>query len=147
MTSRTALRRVLFGSVLLVAVGSAWLWWVTLPWASLAPMPAVKRLVPVASRADPALPPHTLFTARPAAPAAPADLGMALAGIAGRLGVDAVALVRLPDGALRTLAIGGVHDGWTLVALSRDAALFRSGDVVRRVSLPAREEPGGLPSN
>lgn len=60
-----------------------------------------------------------------------------LTGIVGRLGSDAVALVRTAQGTSRTLAIGDSIDGWKLEALAIDAALFSRGGQRARVPLPA----------
>ena len=70
------------------------------------------------------------------ADAAPAD-APGLVGIVGRLGADAVALVRTRDGATRTLRIGESVDGWQLANLSIDAAFFTRGAQRVRVPLPA----------
>ncbi|WP_066800549.1 hypothetical protein [Sphingomonas soli] len=59
-----------------------------------------------------------------------------LIGIVGRLGEDAVALVR-SGGASRTLRIGDSVDGWKLESLSIDAAFFTRGAERARVPLPA----------
>lgn len=67
--------------------------------------------------------------------ALPADAPQLL-GIAGRLGSDAVALVRTAQGGTRTLAIGDSVDGWTLESLAIDAALFTRGGQRARVPLP-----------
>jgi hypothetical protein len=67
---------------------------------------------------------------------APADAPQ-LAGIAGRLGDDAVALVRTSDGTTRALRIGESIDGWQLVSLAIDAAFFARGTQRVRVPLPA----------
>ncbi len=69
---------------------------------------------------------------------APADAPQ-LAGIVGRLGEDAVALVRGGDGATRTLRVGESVDGWQLVSLAIDAAFFTRGTQRVRVPLPAGE--------
>jgi hypothetical protein len=61
----------------------------------------------------------------------------ALVGVAGRLGADAVALVRSADGTTRTLAIGESVDGWQLASLAIDAAFFTRGAQRVRVPLPA----------
>lgn len=68
--------------------------------------------------------------------ALPAD-APALVGIAGRLGTDAVAMVRSADGATRTLAIGESIDGWQLASLAIDAAFFTRGQQRVRVPMPA----------
>lgn len=67
----------------------------------------------------------------------PADAPQ-LVGIVGRIGSDAVALVR-GAGGTRSLAIGESVDGWTLEALSIDAAAFTRGGQRIRVPLPAGE--------
>lgn len=58
-----------------------------------------------------------------------------LSGIAGRLGTDAVAMVRTAEGTTRTLAIGESIDGWTLVSLSINAAYFTRGSERLRVAI------------
>jgi hypothetical protein len=60
-----------------------------------------------------------------------------LVGIVGRLGADAVALVRGGDGATRTLRVGESVDGWQLASLAIDAAFFTRGAQRVRVPLPA----------
>lgn len=60
-----------------------------------------------------------------------------LVGIVGRLGQDAVALVRDAGGQTRTLQIGESIDGWQLAALAIDAAFFTRGGERVRVALPA----------
>jgi hypothetical protein len=60
----------------------------------------------------------------------------ALVGIVGRLGADAVALVRTADGT-RALRIGESVDGWQLASLAIDAAFFTRGAQRVRVPLPA----------
>jgi hypothetical protein len=67
--------------------------------------------------------------------ALPAD-APALVGIVGRLGADAVALVRNADGATRALQIGESVDGWQLASLAIDAAFFTRGAQRVRVPLP-----------
>ncbi|SOB86567.1 hypothetical protein SAMN06297144_1673 [Sphingomonas guangdongensis] len=62
-----------------------------------------------------------------------------LVGVVGRIGQDAVAMVRAGDGATRTLAIGEGVDGWTLESLAIDAAFFTRGGQRARVPLPAGE--------
>ena len=71
------------------------------------------------------------------ADAALPDDAPALVGVVGRLGEDAVALVRGADGATRTLQIGESVDGWQLAALAIDAAFFTRGAQRVRVPLPA----------
>ncbi len=68
----------------------------------------------------------------------PADAPQ-LTGIVGRLGSDAVALVRTAQGSSRSLAIGDSVDGWRLDSLAIDAALFSRGGQRARVPLPAAE--------
>ncbi|WP_066720914.1 hypothetical protein [Sphingomonas pituitosa] len=108
-----------------------------------APQPRASRVLP--PLVAPAEPPLThvfdrpLFTA-PAveAEALPADAPQ-LTGIVGRLGSDAVALVRTAQGSGRSLAIGDSVDGWRLESLSIDAALFSRGGQRARVPLPAAD--------
>jgi len=76
---------------------------------------------------------RTLF-APPPAEAVPAD-APELLGVAGRLGRDAVAMVRGTAGT-RTLAPGDSIDGWQLRALSIDAAYFTRGGQSARVPMP-----------
>lgn len=66
---------------------------------------------------------------------APAD-APGLIGIVGRLGDDAVALVRTAEGTTRALRIGDSVDGWTLASLAIDAAFFTRGTERVRVALP-----------
>ncbi|WP_436828201.1 hypothetical protein [Sphingomonas sp. DT-207] len=72
-----------------------------------------------------------------AAEALPQDAPV-LVGVAGRLGADAVALVRGADGATRTLAIGESVDGWQLASLAIDAAFFTRG--AQRIRVPLQAE-------
>lgn len=67
------------------------------------------------------------------------DDAPSLAGIVGRIGADAVALVRTTDGRTRTIAVGDSIDGWTLQSLAIDAAYFTRGGQKARVPLPAGE--------
>ena len=60
-----------------------------------------------------------------------------LIGVVGRIGRDAVAMVRAGDGSARTLSIGEGVDGWTLESLAIDAAFFTRGGQRLRVPLPA----------
>lgn len=63
-----------------------------------------------------------------------------LVGIVGRLPDNAIAMVRSEDGRTATLSPGQSHEGWTLVSLSPDAALFAKG--ARRVrSFLAADNP------
>ena len=75
------------------------------------------------------------------APAQAEDAGLpgdapALVGIVGRLGADAVALVRTADGTTRALQVGESVDGWQLASLAIDAAFFTRGAQRVRVPLP-----------
>ncbi|MGK6318204.1 hypothetical protein [Sphingomonas sp. DT-204] len=63
-----------------------------------------------------------------------------LVGIVGRIGSDAVAMVRGADSASRTLQPGEGIDGWTLESLAIDAAFFTRGGQRLRVPLPAGDE-------
>ncbi|WP_245824572.1 hypothetical protein [Sphingomonas azotifigens] len=101
------------------------------------------RSLPPLAAGDPAPLTHVfdrpLFAAAVAEEAAlPADAPQ-LTGIVGRLGSDAVALVRAAGGQSRSLAIGDSVDGWKLESLSIDAALFSRGGQRARVPLPAAE--------
>ncbi|RYY29435.1 MAG: hypothetical protein EOP62_00935 [Sphingomonadales bacterium] len=102
-----------------------------------APTPA---LSPIAAAAAPPLAAvyeRALFgTITPAESDAPAD-APALIGVVGRLGEDAVALVRTAEGTTRALRIGDSVDGWSLASLSIDAAFFTRGTERVRVPLPA----------
>jgi hypothetical protein len=68
------------------------------------------------------------------AQAAPADAPEVL-GIAGRLDVDAVAMVRDRAGGVRTIRPGEGVDGWQLRSLSIDTAYFTRGTQQARVPL------------
>jgi len=65
----------------------------------------------------------------------PAD-APTLVGIVGRLGADAVALVKTADGSTRALQPGESVDGWQLASLAIDAAFFTRGAQRVRVPLP-----------
>lgn len=96
--------------------------------------------VPLTANAPPALAAafeRPLFGAPQAAEdsALPGD-APALVGIVGRLGADAVALVRTADGTTRALQIGESVDGWQLASLAIDAAFFTRGAQRVRVPLP-----------
>jgi hypothetical protein len=79
---------------------------------------------------------RALFGAATAEDAAlPADAPQ-LIGVAGRLGQDAVALVRGSEGTTRALRIGESVDGWQLASLAIDAAFFTRGAQRVRVPLP-----------
>ncbi len=73
------------------------------------------------------------------------DAAPVLLGVVGRLGADAVALVRTRDGAVRTVAMGAIADGWRLDAIAPDAALFTRGERRVRAELPLGDTD--LPSN
>lgn len=64
-----------------------------------------------------------------------------LVGIAGRLNVDAVAMVRGADGGVRALKPGEGVDGWQLRSLSIDAAYFTRGSQEARVPLDTESVP------
>ncbi|WP_235531852.1 hypothetical protein [Sphingomonas sp. Leaf67] len=103
-----------------------------------APAPVVGPL------AAPATPPpmraafaRTLF-APPAADALPDDAPVLL-GVVGRLGRDAVALVRGAEGT-RTLSPGDSVDGWQLRSLAIDAAYFTRGGQTARVPMPGTDD-------
>lgn len=68
-----------------------------------------------------------------------------LLGVIGRIGADAVALVRTRDGAVRTMAVGAVADGWRLGTIAPDAALFTQAERRVRAELPLGDS--ALPSN
>lgn len=109
------------------------------PGASPTPKPA-RALPPLVAPAEPPLVhlfDRPLFAA-PVEAALPADAPQ-LTGVVGRLGSDAVALVRTPQGSSRTLAIGDSVDGWKLESLSIDAALFSRGGQRARVPMPAAD--------
>lgn len=102
--------------------------------------PAEAASVPLAVKASP---PLAAAFERPLF-GAPAEAGEAalpgdapaLVGIVGRLGQDAVALVRTADGTTRALQIGESVDGWQLASLAIDAAYFTRGAQRVRVPLP-----------
>lgn len=77
-----------------------------------------------------------LFAGAAGEAALPAD-APELIGIVGRIGSDAVAMVRGADGGSRTLKVGEAIDGWTLASLAIDAAYFTRGNQRLRVPLPA----------
>jgi len=110
--------------------------WHVAPAKKSAPRP-----VPLAAEAAPA--PLAAIYERPLFGNAGVEVGEApadapqLAGIVGRLGADAVALVRTSDGTTRTLRIGESVEGWQLVSLAIDAAFFARGTQRVRVPLPA----------
>lgn len=80
---------------------------------------------------------RTLF-APPAADALPDDAPVLL-GVVGRLGRDAVALVRGTEGT-RTLSPGDSVDGWQLRSLAIDAAYFTRGGQTARVPMPGSDD-------
>lgn len=79
-----------------------------------------------------------LFVGASADAALPPD-APELIGIVGRIGSDAVAIVRGADGGSRTLKVGEAINGWTLASLAIDAAYFTRGTQRLRVPLPAGE--------
>ncbi len=115
------------------------LWLLSAPAAPVAVPPPSPPLSP-----PPAPPPlraafaRTLFAAPPADAAVPADAPQ-LIGIVGRLGRDAVALVRGSDGT-RTLTPGDSVDGWQLRSLAIDAAYFTRGAQTARVPVPGEDQ-------
>ena len=130
-----------------IALTTAALSAVALPVALLrsSATPAVRAQHALPALSAPAEPPLTHVFDRPLfiAPAAesaalPADAPQ-LTGIVGRLGSDAVALVRTAQGSSRSLAIGDSVDGWRLESLSIDAALFSRGGQRARVPLPTAD--------
>ncbi len=108
-----------------------------MPGKATAPRDATHLPPPVVAPVEPPLArvyERSLFAAAAAEPA-PADAPQ-LVGIVGRLGQDAVAMVRTADGATRTLRIGESVDGWALASLAIDAAFFTRGAERVRVPLP-----------
>lgn len=83
---------------------------------------------------------HALFAA-PERLSDPAIDQPDLVGVIGRIGRDAVAIVRQGDGGTRTLGLGDSIDGWRLEALSADAAAFRRGNRQVRVAVPGSAPP------
>lgn len=133
-----SLRRhtLLAGTVLVALVVPPWL--LREPARKVAAPPAATPL------AAPATPPplraafaRTLF-APPAADALPPDAPQLL-GVVGRLGRDAVALVRGNEGT-RTLSPGDSIDGWQLRSLAIDAAYFTRGGQSARVPMPGSDD-------
>lgn len=114
------------------------------PWLLRHPDRRDARPLDAAPLAAPAAPPplraafaRTLF-APPTADALPDDAPQLL-GVIGRLGRDAVALVRGSDGT-RTLSPGDSVDGWQLRSLSIDAAYFTRGGQTARVPMPGGDD-------
>lgn len=83
---------------------------------------------------------RALFAAVAQGDAPPADVPQ-LIGVVGRLGADAVALVRAQDGTTHSLAPGQGVDGWRLVSLSPDAAYFARGNRRARLAIPNADAP------
>lgn len=130
-----------------IALAAAALVAVALPIALLQPgaVPPIRTSRALPPLGAPAEPPLTHVFDRPLFTASttesetlPADAPQ-LTGIVGRLGSDAVALVRTAQGSSRSLAIGDSVDGWRLESLSIDAALFSRGGQRARVPLPAAD--------
>ncbi len=101
---------------------------------SRAPTPLAAPATPPPLRAAFA---RTLF-APPPADALPDDAPQLL-GVVGRLGRDAVALVRGSEGT-RTLSPGDSIDGWQLRSLAIDAAYFTRGGQSARVPMPGSDD-------
>ncbi len=91
---------------------------------------------PAAASAEADVPPPA-DTDAAEAPPADAETPPAVIGIAGRLGRDALVLVRRAGGGTRTLAIGEAAGGWRLESIAADAVLFARGGRRVRVDLPA----------
>ena len=113
-------------------------------WLLREPTPATVTPIALPPLTAPATPPplraafaRTLF-APPATDALPAD-APELLGVVGRLGRDAVALVRGSDGT-RTLSPGDSIDGWQLRSLAIDAAYFTRGGQSARVPMPGSDD-------
>jgi len=113
------------------------------PWLLREPVRSDAAPVALATLASPSTPPplraafaRTLFAA-PATDALPDDAPQLL-GVVGRLGRDAVALVRGAEGT-RTLSPGDSIDGWQLRSLAIDAAYFTRGGHSARVPMPGGE--------
>lgn len=109
-----------------------------------APDKATAVASPLTPLAAPAPPPpltaayeRSLFGSAAAEEAAVPGDAPALVGVVGRLGADAVALVRTGEGTTRALQIGESVDGWQLASLAIDAAFFTRGAQRVRVPLPA----------
>ncbi|WP_029935658.1 hypothetical protein [Sphingomonas sp. UNC305MFCol5.2] len=110
----------------------------------IGPSPSPKTLQPTIPMVENSIPPLAAAFERPlfGAPAQAEDAALpgdapALVGIVGRLGADAVALVRTTDGTTRALQVGESVDGWQLASLAIDAAFFTRGAQRVRVPLPA----------
>lgn len=129
------------------AVAAAVLWALTLWPSGASPRPTASDTGPILPRP---VPPGQDFERRLFHPvlnhiraASPPDAPV-LAGIAGRLPNDAIAMVRDDSGAIRMLAIGQRYRGWRLDSLSVDAALFTRGTQRVRSALPAgTDDPAG----
>ena len=106
--------------------------------------PVPREVAPLPLLARPAMAPRDTGAGRVLFGGAPIDAATVpedapdLAGIVGRIGQDAVALVR-SGGATRTVAVGATVDGWTLESLAIDAAVFSRAGARVRVPLPAGE--------
>jgi hypothetical protein len=130
------------------ALGLAGGWAVLMPLILLVPRsapdePEIAAQLPAPLATPASAPPLSAVYERPLFEAAEAEQtalpgdAPALVGIVGRLGADAVALVRSADGATRALQIGESVDGWQLASLAIDAAFFTRGAQRVRVPLPA----------
>jgi hypothetical protein len=131
--------RLLFGLAAALALAvPAWLLYRAQPALPSLPAPGETVLPVTAPDAEPS---RRLFL-DPLSPAqaAQAEDAPQLVGVVGRLPDNAIAMVRSRDGKTATLAPGQSHEGWTLLTLSTDAALFAKGD--RRVrSFLAADDP------
>jgi hypothetical protein len=129
-----------------IALGLAGGFAVLMPLALLVSHPSTSPVAPIGPPTGPLAvptpgPPLAAAYERPlfAAPSEVEDAALpgdapALVGIVGRLGADAVALVRTADGTTRALQVGESVDGWQLASLAIDAAFFTRG--VQRVRVP-----------
>lgn len=130
------------------ALGLAGGFAVLMPLALLVPRgKAPDKVIPVASPSAPLAPPaappplaatyeRALFGSAAAEEAAVPGDAPTLVGVVGRLGADAVALVRTAEGTTRALQIGESVEGWQLAGLAIDAAFFTRGAQRVRVPLP-----------
>lgn len=132
MTTRTRYLLVGLISLIIVGAGTAALLW---PRKASLPPAQPSLLPPIAVAEPPAL---TQVFARKmfwSDTSSEPVSGPELVGIAGRIGHDAVAIVRDGSGASRVLQIGESADGWTLASLAPDAAFFTRGGEQLRVPL------------
>jgi len=114
--------------------------WVLSRHPSRVPTPATSITIRVNAAGAATSPGEPLF-AQPAIDALPAMRGSGppqLIGIVGRLSAP-LAIVRLDDGAIRTLARSESAGGWSLENVAADRATFRRGGETRVSVLPPRE--------